>query len=257
MSRKHYPMKFTDDGLIALFFDFYSLNEIWFRTVGAAQYGYPVTKILPFNKERAIDETFKAKVAELKKEVLRALEHSVRGEVRHWVENTSHDRGEKLDKYYNSIKSSSNYHKACNAVGIKFRSTQNILMSLPLSSISKLFHADCWHSGYGGKKWAAGADALISLMGSTSFKDDIFFLDRIFDLQHNNGFILNKTTFAALEDESRLMVTSYKPKRAKKMRQRKRWLSVLDFRFKANLKQLVENASHYTKAIHQANLNYI
>jgi hypothetical protein len=248
MGRKSYKHKFTDDSLISLFFDFYALNEIWFRTVGASIYGYPTTKVLPFNKERAIDEAFHAKVTELKKEVIRALEHSVRGEVRHWTDNTSNETGEESDKNGWPIMGTS---------GIKRRPSQRVLQALPLSSISTLFHAGCWFSDYGGKKWGMGTDALIALMNSKTIKDDIFYLDRIFDLQHNNGFILNKTSFAALEDETRALVVAWKPKRAKKMRVKKRYLKILDFRFKANLKDLVANASTYTKSLHQANLNYI
>ena len=78
------PANLSKKTLKRLFFDFYVLNELWFRTIGAEVYGYPCTKILPYSKETAIDNTFRDVVKTVKREVIMALDYSVRWESRHF-----------------------------------------------------------------------------------------------------------------------------------------------------------------------------
>jgi hypothetical protein len=49
-----------------------------------------------------------------------------------------------------------------------------------------------WNSFYGGKKWAKACKMWFELYNSKTIKDDIFIIDKIFDLQHNTGIIFSK-----------------------------------------------------------------
>lgn len=243
MSRVQYKYAVKNKDVLRLFFDFYSLNEIWFRTVGAGEYGYAVTKILPSAKEEIIQSTFADKVNTLKREIIGALEASVRHEIGHW-------RYE-VNKYTNwgGEGHHSSYVNICKIAKISVdRASRTKLSKLPLHHISMLYGYDGWDLYYGGKPWQKATDLLIKLKESKAFKDDIFYIDQIFDLQHNTGFILNKTEFVILDDVRKTRMAD-----GVKAIYRK----ALNFRFKASLKDLVENCSLNVKKIYTANLNYI
>jgi len=159
--------------IINTFFDFYCLYELWYKTVGGQFYKNAVPQILPWRKEEIIDKAFTDLVNSLKRLVIENLQRTVTLEAKH----------------YNS-------YGPCNT------HTYAIFRQHPhdLGLISKMFYEKNWSSEYGGKKWGIATDALIGLIQSRSIKDDVYWIDRIFDLQHNNGFILNKTIFKALED---------------------------------------------------------
>jgi hypothetical protein len=234
--------------ILSLFFDFYVLNEVWFRTVGMEVYGYAASIILPAAKERAIDSTFRAKVAAIKNEVVNALEASVRHEVRHWADETNRNKA---------------FRKTCAAVGIKGHDWDDgseydegkeytyadgkAFSKLPLPSISMMYHARCWHRQYGGSRWGKGVDLLIKLKESKNIKDDIFLIDQIFDLQHNTGFILNKTGFAGLEDRVNRRLPNG----------RKTQIKALNFRFRGSTEELSEHCSWRVKGLYVANKNYL
>jgi len=248
MSRVAYKSNIKSKGCLFLFFDFYTLNEIWFKTVGRTEYGYAETKILPFKKERVIDDTFREKVAAVKAEVIGALEYSVRREIRHWGDHVSFSAGAKFCDDVR-VNGTSNYDRANIKVGFTVEHpTYKNLIALPLESISTLFFANCWDRQYGGKKWGIATDFLIKLKASKNIKDDIFLIDRIFDLQHNCGFILNKTNFVVLAE-----------KRVKRRGKKNRayYYKPLNFRFKASIEEMVENCSDIVQRIYFANRNYI
>lgn len=249
MSRVKYKSQLRCKSLLTLFFDFYVMNEVWFRTLGAAHYGYPVTKILPHGKEEVINEVFMSKVAALKSQIVAALEASVRKEIRHWPNHTNHLRGAKLDSDGYEIDETSRYYTANRRLGLKRWPSQKSLKNLPLESIRELYFTRCWGDDYGGPKWGAATDFLIKLKASKSVKDDVFFIDRILDMQHNTGFILNKTVFATLDDRSR----------ARRCNKKGRLYTIkpLTFRFVASMKEMVEHCSFTVKGIYTANLNYI
>jgi len=119
------------------------------------------------------------------------------------------------------------------------------LAKRPLSTISEAFHIKAWSSDYGGKRWGTATDFLIKLKESKSLKDDIFLLDRIFDLQHNTGHILNKTTFRCLSKSRRFRNAKNRP------------VQPLNFRFKATIKDMADKASAYVRGLYTANLAYI
>jgi hypothetical protein len=56
-----------------------------------------------------------------------------------------------------------------------------------------------WSSSYCGNNWAQACDTYLESRKVNSQKDKIMWIDRCLDLYHNNGFLLNKTEFAVLE----------------------------------------------------------
>ena len=254
-SRVRYTSQIRDISLLQLFFDFYVLNEVWFRTQGAVHYGYPLTKVLPARKEQAIDETFRQKVAVLKEQVIAALEASVRREIRHWSDEVrtwvggEQDDDEGYGYQCDVIAGTSFYDRANKRFGLKRYAAGSTLAKLPLTTIRELYFVKCWCSSYGGPKWGQATDLLIKLKEAKTFKDEIFLLDRIFDLQHNTGFVLNKTNFAILDDRS------YTRRRAKNGRSYA--VKPLNFRFLARVDEMVEFCSYYVKGLYFANKNYL
>jgi hypothetical protein len=69
---------------LRLFFDFYVINELWSRTIGLEEFGYKEYKILPYNKQKKIQEVFESRVKDIKERIIFCLEKSVRGEIRHF-----------------------------------------------------------------------------------------------------------------------------------------------------------------------------
>jgi hypothetical protein len=49
-----------------------------------------------------------------------------------------------------------------------------------------------WNCYYGGRKWAKACKMWFELYNSKTLKNDIFIIDKIFDLQHNTGIIFSK-----------------------------------------------------------------
>lgn len=49
-----------------------------------------------------------------------------------------------------------------------------------------------WEPAYGGKKWADACRAWMKLYHAKKLEDVIFWIDRVYDLQHNNGVLFNK-----------------------------------------------------------------
>lgn len=232
MIKKYRPRKKKNEVLM-LFFDFYILNEIWFKTIGMTEYNYQLNKILPYNKERIIDCTFKNILNELKNRIILALDKSVRGEIGHmrvhgpWVscnpKNKKHFVWYRKNKYY-----------------YKLYGYYAPLWSL--EAIQESFNRKGWTKWYGGKKWALATQYLIDLKNSKDIKNDIYIIDRIFDLQHNTGFILNKTEFKCLSKYNKIINKRIFP---------------LNLRFNSTIEEMVKYGSDKVYKIFMANKNYL
>ncbi len=257
--RHRFKSQLRSEALLRLFFDFYALNEIWFRTLGAAEYGYPVTRILPFAKEQAINQTFKNKVEALKNQVIHALEQSVRGEIMHWGCETHDERGgvrsnkQSFWGDYEVVPGTSIFDKMNARIGYDnnwgYSQRKEFFSKLPLEAIHSMYALKIWYRHYGGKRWAEATRLLIQLKDSKTLKDDIYLIDRIFDLQHNTGFILNKTVFATLDSRERV----------NRKHKNGRWYYVkpLNYRFTASLHDLVRYASSDVRGLYTANLRMV
>ena len=70
-------------------------------------------------------------------------------------------------------------------------------LKIDLADVYTMFSAHkCWDTSYGGKLWAKATEFLINL--PTTDKEKIIWVDRVLDLYHNSGPLLNKTKFKVL-----------------------------------------------------------
>jgi hypothetical protein len=232
-SEKPYKSRFSSkaqDYTLKLFFDLYTVNHLWFWTIGAQKSGYHFFNILPAPKEERIDETFEQVVTDMKKRVIKALEWSVRGEISHFY---GYGPGS-CRSYFSPRHPIHNFIK---------RHGNRKLRHCPLEVIEEAFNMNGWDADYGGKKWGKAVYWLIQLKKSSSLAEDCFIIDRIFDLQHNNGFVLNKTEFRILEN--------------RRMRFRKKDMCPLTYRARAQVTDMLEHCSHRVRGLVIANSNYL
>lgn len=229
---------------IRLFFDFYVMNEVWFKTIGRGKLGY-TNKIIPSKKEEIIENTFNSIISEMKQRVIDCLEKSVRGEIKHF-DNNGPERN--IPFKYNDI---DNYYHCKNVKLIKnfIKKYGRRSNKWSLQTIRDGFLLNKWDECYGGKKWAKATELLIKLKNSKSITDDIYFIDRIFDLQHNTGFVLDKTYFKFLKN----YFLPIDLRRRYKIKHR----IPLNFRFAGKIEDMVNLASSKVYKIYMANKNYL
>jgi hypothetical protein len=62
-----------------------------------------------------------------------------------------------------------------------------------ITRAQKIFSFDyLWWDYYGGSSWKKACELWLLLYKSNSLKDDVYYIDLIYDLQHNTGFIFEK-----------------------------------------------------------------
>lgn len=72
-----------------------------------------------------------------------------------------------------------------------------INLKIDLVDVYKMFHAHkYWETDFGGKLWAKATEFLLNLPKND--KEKIVWVDRVLDLYHNSGPLLNKTEFKIL-----------------------------------------------------------
>lgn len=103
-----------------------------------------------------------------------------------------------------------------------------------------------WAIFYGGRRWARATNH--ALQTPSTLNEKIIWLDRLFDMQHNCGNLLNKTDFSFLENKSSQYGKSLNKKYA---------IKLLNFRAVANLTQLSSFCSVKVKKLLIANKNHI
>jgi hypothetical protein len=160
--------------IVGYVFDFYSLYTLWFSLHGKEKYGYPNSTILCHARESALNEKFRFVTRRLALCIIDALDRAIRREARHT--------------------------DGC-LEGIRFKYPKLDYSRLTHSQLLTLFSMDCWSDCYGGLKWAQGTKALMELVkvyNSDDLQEMIMWIDIILDLQHNSGFIMNKTEFRKL-----------------------------------------------------------
>ncbi len=106
--------------------------------------------------------------------------------------------------------------------------------------IHTMFSSGLWHSDYGGKLWADACFMLLQL--PKTHRDKVIWIDRVLDLYHNNGPLLDKTEFSILFSDDWECIGNDG-----------NYYSALDFRAKASLKELKDQCSSKVKNIIVAN----
>lgn len=69
-----------------------------------------------------------------------------------------------------------------------------------LGIIYEGFQTTFWELDYGGTSWAEGTKFLLDL--PKTYSEKIIWVDRVFDLQHNTGHMLNKTVFHVISEDT-------------------------------------------------------
>lgn len=183
--RKH---KKNRNDILCMFWDFYALYEMWFRLGGGTEryYGY-TGKIVPFKREQKIISCYYDNIYEFFPLLYDALERSCRCEIRHFFMQDYFDY-----KYVNE--KNKNYIRKL----IKTKSK----WSISIQDMHKVFlEKEAWFErSYGGKRWARGTNLLLELQEKKKVFNENwgFYIDRILDLRHNTGVMLNKTEFECI-----------------------------------------------------------
>ena len=152
--------------MINQFFDLYALSDL--------HYLFAELRITHARRSERIREAFENIVEDMYGQVRKVLARSVSGEYRHTAN---------CELYY----------------GENPR-TQKVCKELDYLAMAKVFSAeDDWYQDYGGPLWAKAAEMMME--NPRSLKDKMFWTDRVFDMQHNTGHILNKSRFKVLEQE--------------------------------------------------------
>lgn len=143
-----------------------------------------------FLEYKRIENLLRETTISLLNEQIMALEASIRGEIRYFT-RACHSKircniGCEVPEFIQQV-----YKK-------------KTPFSLDLVEIESIFNKKIWDDDYGGKHWGKATRALIEAKEAFSDKNleqMIFYVDYIFDLQHNNGFILDKTNFRNIETD--------------------------------------------------------
>ena len=175
------------------FWDFYVLNLLYLQSGCQAQDAEINPEIEDYPKKNfAIRDAYFSVVHTLFPALMDALERSCRSEARHAFGGS---------EYY-WYGQSDDDDKRIESPYIKFRKKRVWTVSMEL--INNVFKDTInWEDGYGGVPWAKGSELFLKLEKMVShFNPKLWSvaIDQIFDLYHNNGFMLDKTEFAHVHD---------------------------------------------------------
>jgi len=94
---------------------------------------------------------------------------------------------------------------------VKFSSKETLKKNFSYTDIETLFKIDeLWESEYGGPLWGDGAEFLASAHKCKTIHDKFIWIDKVLDLYHNTGHILNKSIFNVLSfNDNNKCLTSF------------------------------------------------
>ncbi len=175
----------SGERLVRAFYNFYVLNELYFNLAGGLEeYGYARSIFISGRAEEKIKETALRDIPAFYLAVVDALERSVRSEIRYGLK----------------WKKDENLKKAILKAGLSLKAFKSYRRhNIPLDVAKFLFSQEyLYESGYGGLLWAKATEALIEAKKARTYSEMVYHTDRILDMQHNNGFLLDKTEFEVL-----------------------------------------------------------
>lgn len=224
-----------------MFFDFYSLSLLrFFAGEKTLNHECRVERI-----ERYYTQTVEA----FYEDIRNALYYSVLREFRHFSDRTEYERTKKrkinrAEANALSMKLDTLYDK--NVLDkVLAGERRKELEGINLQLIADGFNKVKWHSLYGGKKWGKAAVFLLQKPKTTEQKE--LWIDRVLDLQHNCGHILNKTKFTVLSQRNKVYNPVTKGKR-----------SILNHRrYARTIRELSKHASFQTQKLVNVNLNLL
>lgn len=229
---------------ITLFFDFYALNLLDF---------FAGEKTLNHsNRAERISNRYTEVTEELYEEIYRALMYSVVREFRHFYWETPHPGSdEALEKYKHLMKVSQRIYSSYNSNRLnrwlKNKNTIKFPIKIDLDDLAYGYNRVQWNKCYGGKNWGKAVEFLQNL--PTTVEQKQLWIDRVLDLQHNTGHILNKTDFYSLS----------KPKQCHRHNEsNRRKKTALNYRrYATGVTDLIRYSSSSVKKLSIANMNYV
>lgn len=167
------------------FFDFYSIIELYLRTGGFRDIGYSGYSVFVTQRaEDKIRQAYERTVDSFYEEIYNALVASVRSELHHYPGSTLDSKEEKIK-----------------GMGINISQTKKHPEKYP-EAAHVLFTVPHWTSGYGGGKWAGGTALLIEAKRVKTRSEKVYWIDRVLDLYHNGGHMINKTKYSSLSNNT-------------------------------------------------------
>ena len=229
------------------FFDFYTLNLLKF---------FCVEKSVNFgNREKRINELYSKVVNYLYSDIRKCLEYSVLREFRHFRVFTfgndhSFSRHDFLLQISEDLHELNKIVHKIDANHLKYKKinldyNENIYdevkfcnFNFDLNDVYYGFDFFNWEKYYGGKLWAKAVAFLFEKPKTEKEKE--FWVDRVLDLQHNSGFILDKTKYFRLSLKRQFKTPNKKNKT--------KTIDALTYRRNcSNVTQLAQFCSHKVK----------
>jgi hypothetical protein len=173
------------------FFDFYSIVELYLRCGGYRDIGYKTyPTFVAYRIEERIRMVYEETVHSFYDEVFKALVKSIYLELKDYPDACYGNMAiiEQKLKKKGLIKSKI---RTVKAHPYKYAELAHLLFTVPR-----------WIKLYGGKKWASGTRLLIDLKNVKTTEDKVYWIDRVLDLYHNTGHMLNKTKFKYLSQRN-------------------------------------------------------
>lgn len=160
------------------------------------------------NKSRRISETCVSVVNELYQMILTSLQYAVIREFRHLNSKGLYGRSAKLKKLSRAINllfkvNKNGLFEEYEDVPEKYKYQiqfleQSFRLPIPwtFNELAASFEGVSWENNYGGKRWSKAAKMLLDL--PKTHDEKILWVDRVLDLYHNNGHLLNKSMVSVL-----------------------------------------------------------
>lgn len=177
--------------IVTLFFDFYALCYL------SKGHGF-----LPDSVATSIQTEYEACVDTLYNTVRNALQNSVNLECKYLYNGTGGTRVDRKE-VMNEIKEMLRRHHLGSM-------PKDVPPEIAVAMFDlRVNGTKVWSKGWGGGAWGRGADKLCENPRTSEQK--AIWIDNVFDLQHNNGFILNKTGFRVLLDNKKFSTKTANP----------------------------------------------
>jgi hypothetical protein len=209
-----------------LFWEFYAQNHLWFMLgSGKETYGYKTETIFPHRLVEKVDSRFDKLVEDFFNLIKVHLEMSIRSEMKYvfrpkvgdFIDAVDLSRfGKNEDEFGDEFGDLSLIVRRASDDLREYLRKQNVEINrsvshqtAPIEWARVAFDWAGWSNSYCGPFWAHACDVLLDANHfKTNLKEKIFWIDSCLDLYHNNGFLMNKTAFAALEAANDLDIRS-------------------------------------------------
>jgi len=176
------------------FFDFYSIIELYLRCGGFRDIGYQgYNTFVSFGIEERICRTYEQIVDHFYDEIYEALVTSLRSELYHYPSQCKYQPDKDIE-----VLRKHGITKEMTKSAKKFPERKPWVAYIIFSLPGWYCNPGSTAASYGGKKWARGAKLLMDARSIRTRMDKIYWIDRVLDLYHNGGHMINKTKYRTL-----------------------------------------------------------